>query len=69
MRVLRIRDEFKNYSYICLHAPTEEKRDREMVQFYEQLEKIYKKCPSYDTKIILGDMNAKVKRKLGLGQL
>jgi hypothetical protein len=37
--------------------------------FMMQLEKIYKKCPSYDTKIILGDTNAKVKRKLGLGQL
>jgi hypothetical protein len=57
---LRITGKFKNYSYICAHAPKEEKCDRQKDQFYEQLEKMYKKCSSYDTKIVVGDMKAKV---------
>jgi hypothetical protein len=28
MCVLKIRGKFKNYSYICAHAPTEEKSER-----------------------------------------
>ena len=38
----------------------EEKSERENDQFYERLERMYKLCPSYDIKIILGDMNAKM---------
>jgi hypothetical protein len=63
--VLRIRGKFKNYSFICAHAPTEEKSEREKDKFYERLERTYKQCPSYDIKIILGDVNAKMGRKFG----
>jgi len=55
-----MRGKFKNYIFSCAHAPMEEKSERENDQFYERLERMYKLCPSYDIKIILGDMNAKM---------
>jgi hypothetical protein len=67
MCVLRIRGKFKNYSFICAHAPTEKKSEREKDQFYDRLERTYKQCPSYDIKIILGDMNAKVGKEIWTG--
>ena len=67
MCVLRIRGKFKNYSYICAHAPTEEKSERKKYQFYEQLDRTYKRCPSYDIKIILGNMNVKVGKEIWTG--
>lgn len=56
-------------SYVCGHAPTEEKSDREKDQFYERLEKMYKKCHSYDTKIILRDINAEVGKEIWTGTI
>jgi endonuclease/exonuclease/phosphatase family metal-dependent hydrolase len=38
----------------------EDKSEMEKDQFYEQLERTYTQCPSYDIKIIIGDFNAKV---------
>jgi endonuclease/exonuclease/phosphatase family metal-dependent hydrolase len=65
--VLRITGKFKNYSFICAHAPMEEKSERERGQCYDRLERMYKHCPSYDIKIILGDMNAKVGKAIWMG--
>jgi hypothetical protein len=31
--------------------------------FYEELERIFDKCPKYHMKILLGDLNAKVGRE------
>ena len=45
----------------------EEKSERENDQFYERLEGMYKPCPSYDTKIILDDMNAKMGKEILTG--
>ena len=36
-------------------------------QFYEQLERTYKIGPSYDIKIILGDVNAKMGKEILTG--
>jgi len=36
-------------------------------QFYERLERTYKLCPSYDTKIILNDKDAKVGKEIWTG--
>jgi len=52
--VLRMRGKFKNCIFICAHAPMEERSERENNQFDEQLDRMYKICPSYDIKIILG---------------
>jgi hypothetical protein len=57
----------KNYSFISAHAPTEEKNEREHDQFCETLERTHKQCPSYDIKILLGDMNAKVGKEIWTG--
>jgi hypothetical protein len=45
MCVLRMRGKFKNYIFICAHAPMEEKSERENDQFYERLERTYKISP------------------------
>jgi endonuclease/exonuclease/phosphatase family metal-dependent hydrolase len=55
--VLRIKGRFKK-NIIC--TPTEDKSEMEKGQFYEQLERTYTQCPSYDIMIIIGDFNARV---------
>jgi hypothetical protein len=67
MHVLRMRGKFKNWIFICAHAPVEKRSERENDQLYEQLERMYKICPSYDIKIILGDMNAKMEKEILTG--
>jgi exonuclease III len=57
---LRIRGIFFNTTIICAHAPTEEKEELQKDNFYEDLERIYRKAPKYDIKIVMGDFNAKV---------
>jgi len=64
MFVLRIRGKFKNYSFICVHAPTEWKSECEHDQFYERLERMYKQRKSYCLKVIWSDMNAKVRKEI-----
>ena len=54
---------FGNISLICAHAPTEEKDDNIKDDFYDLLERTYDRCPSYDTKIVLGDFNAQLGRE------
>jgi exonuclease III len=63
---LRIRGIFFNTKIMCVHAPTEEKDEMQKGEFYEDLERIYKKAPKHDTKIVMGDFNANVGKELGL---
>jgi exonuclease III len=46
-----------------VHAPTEDKTDDVKDSFYEELEHVFDKFPKYHTKILLGDINAKVGRE------
>jgi exonuclease III len=46
-----------------VHAPTEDKTDDVKDSLYEELERIFGKFPKYHTKILLGDLNAKVGRE------
>jgi exonuclease III len=46
-----------------VHAPTEDKTDDVKDSFYEELERVFDKFPRYHTKILLGDLNAKVGRE------
>jgi len=50
--VLGIRGIFKNYSFICAHAPTEEKSECVQDQFYERLERTYNQRNTYCLKVI-----------------
>jgi hypothetical protein len=45
------------------HAPTEDKMDDMKASCYEKLEYAFDKFPKYNTKILLGDFNAKVVRE------
>ena len=47
--------------YKPAHALTEEKYDAIKDAFYANLEDLYDKCPVHDIKIVLGDLNAKVR--------
>jgi len=68
--MLRIRGEFKNYIFICTHVPTEEKGERQKDRLYETKEDVpYKHFSSYDMKIMLGDMNAKLGKETVLEML
>jgi hypothetical protein len=62
---LRIRDAFFNTTVISVGAPTE-KDEIDKNGFYEDLERIYKKAPKGDIKVVKGDFNAKVGKELGL---
>ena len=57
---LRIKGKFFNYTIINVHAPTEVSSEEEKESFYDLLQKIYEKSPSFDVKIVIGDMNAQV---------
>jgi hypothetical protein len=39
--VLRIRGEFKNYSFICAHVPMEEKSEKQKVRWYETKDDVH----------------------------
>ena len=55
---LRIKGKFYNYTIINVHAPKEVSTEEEKESFYDLLQKTYEECPSYDVKIVVGDMNA-----------
>ena len=57
---LRIKGKFFNYAIINVHAPTEVSAEEEKESFYDLLQKTYEESPSYDVKIVIGDMNAQV---------
>jgi hypothetical protein len=46
-----------------VHAPTEDKTDDVKDSFYEELECVFDKFPTYHMEILLGDFNAKVGRE------
>jgi hypothetical protein len=52
-----------NDSIICVHAPTEEKNEKEKDAFYGDLDNTYEECPWRDVKIIIGDLNAMIGRE------
>jgi hypothetical protein len=53
----------RNYSIINSHAPTEDKDDEEKYVYLE-LETGYSQWPKHDIKMVLGDFNAKVGKKI-----
>lgn len=61
--VIRIEGRVFNTSFICAHAPTEEKDDEVKEQFYDLLELTYDELPKADVRIVLGDFNAQIGRE------
>lgn len=60
LATIRIKAKYFNISFICAHAPTEEKDDATKEEFYERLDEVFERCPRHDVKVVLGDFNAKV---------
>jgi hypothetical protein len=67
-----MRGKFNNFTIISLCAPTEERDELVKDFFYDKLNQIYQRIPAHDTKIIVGDFNAKRGReevfKLDIGK-
>ncbi|CAG9104406.1 unnamed protein product [Plutella xylostella] len=61
--LLRIKSKFNNISILNAYAPTEQADDGAKDSFYEDLETAFDQIPDYDTKIVIGDFNAKVGRE------
>ena len=57
-----LKGKFNNISVISIYAPTEDGIEEEKVEFYENLESLINALPKYDTKLIMGDANAKIGR-------
>ena len=58
-----IRTRWCNTVLINVHAPTDEADDNDKDTFYDELERLFDRFPKYNTKIVLGDFNAKVGRE------
>jgi hypothetical protein len=58
-----LRGRWCNIIVLNAHAPTEEKRDDSKDSFYEEFEQVFDHFPKYQTKILLGDFNAKLGRE------
>ena len=56
----RFRGRHANVSIIQCYAPTNEDKDNEKEDFYQQLQLLKDKCPRHDITIVMGDLNAKV---------
>jgi hypothetical protein len=50
---------FFNYSLINIHAPTNDSEEEAKDPFFEQLEWAYATCPSYDVKLVMGEVGRK----------
>ena len=57
---IRLRAKPFNMTLIQAYAPTTDKSDAEVEEFYEQLQKAYDEVPKGDIVIVLGDWNSKV---------
>ncbi|KAK9692741.1 Endonuclease-reverse transcriptase [Popillia japonica] len=59
---MQFRGKERNINIINVHAPTEDKDDKEKSKFYETVEDIYDLLPKHDMNIIVGDLNAKMRK-------
>ena len=58
--VIRIKAKPKNISLIQVYAPTADKEEDEIEEFYQKLERTLKSIPKRDITLLIGDFNAKV---------
>ncbi|XP_048487060.1 uncharacterized protein LOC105395445 [Plutella xylostella] len=58
--VLRVKSRFSNITIVNAYAPTESASEEAKDIFYDELESVYDQIPEYDTKVVLGDMNAMI---------
>ena len=58
-----IRTRWGNTVLLNVYAPTEVATDNDKDIFYDELERLFDRLPKYNSKIVLGDFNAKVGRE------
>ena len=63
MSYIVLRGRWCNIIVLNVHAPSEEKSDGSKDSFYEEIDQVFEHFPKYDTKVLLGDFNAKVGRE------
>jgi exonuclease III len=63
MSYIILRGRWCHIIVLNVHAPTEDKTDDGKDSFYEELECVSDKLHKYHTKILSGDLNAKVDRE------
>jgi exonuclease III len=63
MSYIILRGRLCNMIVLNVHTPCQDNGDDEKDSFYEELGRVFDQFPRYDTKIILGDFNAKAGRE------
>jgi hypothetical protein len=58
-----LRDRWYDIIVLSVHASTEGKADDTKDSFYNDLERVLDQLPQHHTKILLGNLNAKIERK------
>ena len=58
-----IRGKFNNFTAILVQAPNREKNKLVKDSLYDKLNQVYQRIPAHDTKIIVGNFNAKIGRE------
>jgi endonuclease/exonuclease/phosphatase family metal-dependent hydrolase len=66
---LRVKGTFYNVTLINICAPTEAKEEEIKEQFYEELQRTQDRVPKHDIIIMLGDMNAKLRKEKAFSQV
>jgi hypothetical protein len=64
MTYIILRGRWCNIIVLNVHTPCEDKSDHVQDSFSEKLGHVFDQFPRYDMKILLGDFNAKVGRKI-----
>jgi len=62
--VIRLKLKFFNMSIINIHAKMEEKEEMVKDELYQTLERTYDKIPTNNIKIVLGDLNTKIRKEV-----
>jgi hypothetical protein len=64
MSYIILRGRWCNIVVLNVHAPREDNGDDVKDSFYEELGRVFDQFPRQDTKILLGDFDAEVSRKI-----
>ena len=59
-----MRRKFNNFIIILVHAATEETDEPVKDSIFDKLNQLYQRIPARDTKIIMGEFNAKIEREV-----
>jgi len=61
---IRIKGKFYNTTVVNVYAPTENAKDEQKEQFYEDLNRCCDQVPKHDALLIVGDFNARIGKEI-----